>query len=144
MPAAPPARGGPGPTRRPSGWARWRARRVEVRDESMAPTLRPGDRLRVDTRSYRDASPRVGDIVVLVDPELPGRWLIKRIAAVGPGTYAGPGDTTPTPVPDRTVFVVGDARGTSRDSRHFGPLPFERVLGRAVERYAPVARRGPL
>lgn len=128
----PPAEGdGAAPARRPRWWS---SARVIVRDESMLPTLRPGDRLWVDRRAYRDRLPRVGEIVVLVDPEEPARWLVKRVGAVGPSGNLPPG----------TVFVVSDAPGPTRDSRRFGPVATDRLVGRAYRRYAPASRRGPL
>ena len=93
----------------------------------MRPTLHPGDRLRVDVRAYRGRAPRVGEIVVFVDPTEASRWLIKRVSAVD--RSAG------------TVEVRGDAIETSRDSRRFGPVPFGALVGRAYECYYPPARR---
>ena len=93
----------------------------------MRPTLAPGDRLRVDPRAYRRRPPRVGEIVVLVDPAEATRWLVKRVAAVD--------------LRGRTVEVRGDAAETSRDSRRFGPVPFEALVGRAIECYHPPDRR---
>ncbi len=110
---------------------RWRDRaRVVVRDGSMRPTLEPGDRIRVDRGAFRARLPRAGEIVVLVDPEAPDRWLIKRIGSVDP---AG-----------RTVEVVGDAREVARDSRRFGPVGLDAVVGRAYRIYFPVDRRRAL
>ncbi len=96
----------------------------------MLPTLRPGDRLQVDTRAYRDGPPRVGDIVVLVDPAEPARWLVKRVSALS--RSAG------------TVEVRGDAAATARDSRQFGPVPLGSLVGRAVRCYYPRERRRDL
>ncbi len=160
MPDAPPA-SSPDPRPEPR-WPRRSVRHVVVADESMAPTLRPGDRLLVDRRAYRDEAPRVGDVVVLADPEQPGRWLVKRVAAVGPGRF-WPSDGGPLPVagpetdgslpPGRavepvslapaSVYVLGDGPG-SRDSRQFGPVPGSAIVGRAYRRYAPADRRRAL
>ena len=98
-----------------------------MRDESMLPTLRPGDRLLVDPRAYRERPPRVGDIVVLVDPEEPSRWLVKRVARVDD--------------PEGSIEVRGDAAETARDSRRFGPVPARSVVGRVYRRYFPADRR---
>jgi hypothetical protein len=43
-----------------------------------------------------------------------------------------------------TLEVAGDAAEASTDSRTFGPVPRSSIVGRAVYRYAPTGRRGPL
>ncbi len=133
---------------------RLRSLRFEVHDESLTPTLRPGDRILADPRwgpgLDRDA------LVVLRDPESPGRRLVKRVVALPGETVAwdrqgyrrlGPDD-------DRTawagrvaelraeVFVVGDQRELSRDSRTFGPVPLRSILGVVWYRTGPGDRRG--
>jgi signal peptidase I len=127
----------------------------------MAPTLLPGDRLLVDLGAYRVERPAVGDIVTLVDPEEAGRWLIKRVAGVGPGRFwrtrsglaaapTDPREPVPPPdaielvtLPDATVYVTGDAP-SARDSRRFGAVPLGALVGRAYFRYAPIDRRREL
>jgi len=109
---------------------RLRSRRLVVVDRSMRPTLEPGDRLRFDPGAYRQVLPKVGEIVVLEDPEGRVRWLVKRVSQV---TAA-----------DRAVEVVGDAGGNVRDSRTFGPVPLGAVVGRVYRRYFPPERAGEL
>ncbi len=128
----------------------------------MLPTLRPGDRLLVDRRAYRNRLPELGDIVVLMDPARTDRWLIKRVGAVGPGRFwktptgplpaatalgrdaSPPGDAVETvELPAATVYVIGDAP-SARDSRQFGPVRTESLIGRAYRCYAPPDRRRAL
>ena len=109
---------------------RLRSRRVVVIDDSMRPALEPGDRLWVDVSSAARSAPALGTIVVLADPEAPGRLLIKRV--VGRNDATG------------RVTVHGDAAAASRDSRTFGPVPRAGILGVAWFRYRPADRRGPL
>ncbi len=101
----------------------------------MRPTLEPGDRLLVDPRAYDGVAPGRGDVVVLPDPERPGRTLVKRVVGV-------PGDPDPWggTVPPAHVLVEGD-HPSSRDSRAFGPVPLREIHGRAWWRYYPAARR---
>lgn len=109
-------------------WIRGRAgcRRVMVHGRSMAPGLLPGDRLLVvPVRRFR-----VGQVVAVPDPRHPARLLVKRVAAVD---AAG-----------ATVTVLGDNPELSTDSRDFGPVPRASVVGRAIYRYAPPARAGPI
>ncbi|MGA8665146.1 MAG: signal peptidase I [Thermoplasmata archaeon] len=158
MPEAFPGGSDTAPARPPPWWARWRSRRVVVHDESMEPTLRPRDRLLVDRSAYREHSPSVGDIVVLVDPDEPSRWLVKRVAGIGPGDFwqtrtglttaftTSPNEAPPSDavekvtLPTRSVFVMGDAPSVARDSRQFGPVRVESVVGRVYRCYAPPDR----
>jgi nickel-type superoxide dismutase maturation protease len=100
----------------------WPLRRVAVHGDSMRPALEPGDRLLV----VGFLRPRPGDIVAVVDPREGRRVMVKRVSAVD---AAG-------------LTVLGDDPTASTDSRTFGPVPRHLVLGRAVYRYWPEARRG--
>ena len=99
--------------------------RVEVQGDSMAPTLRPGDRMVV----VRGLQARRGDIVAARDPRTPSRMLIKRVAAIDA---------------DRRLHLAGDDPSASTDSRTFGPVAGSDLVGRVVWRYWPGDRRGPL
>jgi signal peptidase I len=126
---------------------------------SMASTLHDGDRVFVNKLSYRLHDPNRGDVVVL--HEIRGttdRDLIKRVIALPRETievrncevtidgkkldepYLDPevvtpgncgGDLAPTVVPDEHVFVMGDNRGGSLDSRNLGPIDESDLVGRA-------------
>lgn len=125
------------------------ARIYSVPSASMSPTLQPGDHI-VVTRYISD-QPGRGDIVVFRHPA--GRDLtVKRIVAI-PGDlvegregrllvsgrvltepYATEGGSVHIPpqlVPAGHLFVLGDNRSDSWDSRHWGPLPDSLVVGRA-------------
>lgn len=101
---------------------------VEVHGGSMAPALRAGDRLLVESRSFERRAPRVGEVVLAADPREPERELIKRVAAVDP--LAG------------TADLRGDTPNASTDSRSFGAVPLAAIRWRAAYRYWPVSRRG--
>lgn len=102
--------------------------RYAVAGDSMRPTLAPGDYLLVSLMAYARSRPSPGDIVVVRDPERVGMTLIKRIAATSEGAYV----------------VLGDNGSASRDSRAFGPVPRDDILGRAWLRYWPPRRFGLL
>lgn len=106
----------------------------------MVPTLWPGDRLYVEPPTDPERPCQRGDIVVVVDPEAPDRWLIKRVDAA---SYAPPGPPA-SHLPRGSLSLRGDNSPESRDSRAFGPVPIEAMVGIVRERYWPPERRGPV
>ena len=96
---------------------------AEVRGRSMAPALRPGDRLLV---ARLGRPPRRGEVVLAPDPRDASRELIKRVADVGPGG----------------VTLRGDNQAASTDGRTFGFVGADRVRWRVVGRYWPLDRVG--
>jgi nickel-type superoxide dismutase maturation protease len=99
--------------------------RVAVRGHSMEPALREGDWLLVVPPRR---PPRSGDVVLVRDPRLRSRLLLKRVATIQ----------------SDGLVVIGDRSDHSTDSREFGAIPFTDVLGRAALRYAPLRRFGLL
>lgn len=93
--------------------------RFRVADSSMEPTLHPGDYVIVNRWAYRRRAPRDGDLVVLRDPQDSERFLVKRVARVDPSG---------------AVLVGGDNEALSRDSRAFGPVEREAIVGKVVLR----------
>lgn len=139
-----------------------------VEGESMMSTLHDGDRVLVNRLSYRLHDPRRGDVVVLkrFDGASAERDLIKRVIALPGETievrscvvyidavpldepYLDPeiqardgcgNDQTPVTVPEGQVFVLGDHRGRSSDSRAFGTVPYDLLIGRAFVIIWPVS-----
>lgn len=134
---------------------------------SMETTLEISDRLLVNKLSYQFGEVERGDIVVFLKPEgliSPYDDLIKRViglpgdvvegrdgqvfingeALSEPYLDAGTviGDFAPVEVPLDHVFVMGDNRGNSSDSRVFGPINVDRIEGEAFLRYWPLSRLG--
>lgn len=103
---------------------------VEVRGRSMAPGLRPGDRLLVEALSFRRRAPRTGEIVLAADPRQPSRELVKRVGLVDPSSGS--------------AELVGDAPEASTDSRTFGPVALADIRWRAATRVWPPGRIGTL
>jgi nickel-type superoxide dismutase maturation protease len=91
---------------------------VEVRGNSMSPTLLPGDRLLV-MRMMRP--PMLGQVVLAPDPRAPRRELVKRVAAVD----------------GSSIVLRGDNPDASTDARTFGSVSAAGVRWRAVLRYWP-------
>ena len=129
-----------------------------VYGQSMEPNLHPNQRLIVDKLSYRLHSPQRDDIVVVDLPDME-EMLVKRIVALPGetvevrrgvvyvnGVASGepyPHDLTPYDMPPRTLgplayFVMGDNRGNSNDSRTFGPVTRDEIVGRVWLRYWPL------
>lgn len=91
----------------------------------MEPAFRSGDRVLVNRLAYRWRPPRAGEVVVLRDPQRDGHVLLKRVAAAPGGDAAAASG----------IYVLGDNAAQSRDSRAFGVVAVERILGRAWLKY---------
>ena len=133
----------------------------------MVPTLHVWDQLLINKLAYDIEGPERGDIVLFRDPE---EDLIKRVVGV-PGDEIAvrdgrlflndepqkepyvAGETCiryqpktcsfgPATVPKGHIFVMGDNRAHSYDSRFFGPVPEETLIGEALFRFWPPGRAG--
>jgi signal peptidase I len=136
---------------------------------SMAPTLHVNDRVLVNKLSYDLHDVNRGDLVVFVSPPNEGsetKDLIKRVIGLPGETvesrdgrilingqvldepYLDRGVTTgaldKVVVPPDHLWVMGDNRANSRDSRFFGPVPESTVIGRAFVRVWPITDIGLL
>lgn len=84
--------------------------RFTVSGNSMIPTLHPGQ----DVLSINwFINPKVGDIVVI---KKGGKEIVKRIQKID----------------DRRIFVIGDNLNQSTDSRDFGPVNMDQVVGKVI------------
>jgi signal peptidase I len=139
-----------------------------IPSESMVPTLEVSDRILANKFIYHFTDPKKGDIIVFdsVDEE-DDQTLVKRVVGVAgdeiqveDGVLFVNGEAQnepylnqelpfrgsygPTEVPEGHIFVMGDNRGNSADSRVFGPLPLENVKGEAFVRFWPISKIGSL
>lgn len=130
-------------------------RRFAVVERSMAPTLEPGDHILTIRRP-----PTEGVVVVADAPD--GLRVVKRVVAVGPAEVAASDDTllvdgSPSPwtppggmsgsgswtVAPGSVFLLSDAaHRTDADSRSWGAVAADRVVGVVGWRYRPIRRAG--
>lgn len=108
--------------------ARAAVRIYAIPSASMAPTLQVGDHIVVTP--YHGDAPARGDVVVFRAPGAGDELMVKRIAGT-PGDAVDAGAGRIVIVPQGCVFVVGDNRQDSFDSRHWGPLPRDLIVGRA-------------
>jgi signal peptidase I len=134
---------------------------------SMDPTLKVHDRVLVNKLSYKAHGIHRGDIVVFTKPphepeEI--KDLIKRVIGLPGETVSGvnghvyingrplqepylPAGTVstidhPWKIPPGDIFVMGDNRTNSADSRVFGPIKESSVVGRAFVKIWPLSRIG--
>jgi signal peptidase I len=139
---------------------------TEVRQRSMETTLEQNDRVLVSKLDYRFSAPERGDIVVFNPPD-PNATIpyVKRIIAVGGETIdlrngnvfvngqqvnipeargttqlQSPQVAYPFTVPEGHVFVMGDNRTFSSDSRTFGEVPVGNIIGKVILRFWPFDR----
>lgn len=139
------------------------APRFLIEGRSMQPNFHDGERLIVTRLTYLFGKPSRGDIVIFNAPNADNDDppLIKRVIGL-PGDIIAIRDTrvyindilldepyingpcNPTSCPnnewilgDDEYFVMGDNRNNSRDSRRFGPIHFQQLIGEAFFRYWP-------
>ncbi len=144
----------------------WVAQPFVVNGASMDSTFADGEYLVVDEISYRFNEPQRGDVLIFKYPEDPSKYFIKRLIGLPGETVIVKNDVVtivnkenPTGVilketyihsPSfltRTMtlsadeyFVMGDNRGVSSDSRVWGPLPKNDLIGRPLVRLLPLSK----
>lgn len=132
---------------------------LRVASDSMSPTLQSHDAVLVDRLDTGTGQIRRNDLVVFHSPQ-GGELLLKRVVAIGgdvvairdsllyvndkevrepyvdhdaiDGSYFGP-----VTVQSGDLFLLGDNRANSIDSRSFGSVPYDLVLGRVLIRLWP-------
>ncbi len=136
---------------------------------SMEPTLQTGDRLLVSKFAYRIGTISRGDVIVFHYPLNPSRDFVKRVVALPTesvelrdgvvlingepikelyptalpgGDRACTSNYAPQKIPQGYLFVLGDNRCNSEDSRFFGFVPFQNIVGKALFMYWPPPRLG--
>ncbi len=140
-----------------------------VSGASMDPTFRNGQYLIVDELSYNIGKPSRGDVAIFKYPKNPSQYFIKRVIGL-PGETVAIDDQGHVSIKDasgtttlalsepyveypkdeaaqRTLgpdeyFVMGDNRAGSFDSRAWGPVPRNLIVGRAFLRLFPVSALG--
>ena len=142
----------------------------EVKGSSMEVSFHNNEYILTDKISYRFVNPKRGDVIIFKAPNNPDVDYIKRVIGL-PGdqvkvekgfvfvndqklteyylkekTYLYPGsfmlEGTDISVPKDYLFVMGDNRTHSSDSREFGPIPKDSIIGKAFLRYWPITEFG--
>lgn len=142
----------------------------EVKGSSMEVSFHNNEYILTDKISYRFINPNRGDVIIFKAPNNPDVDYIKRVIGLSgdkvkvekgyvyvnnqkltenylrektllyPGSFMVEG--TPVTVPKDHVFVMGDNRTHSSDSREFGPIPKNSIIGKAFLRYWPLTEFG--
>jgi signal peptidase I len=135
---------------------------IEINQISMNPTFYEGDRVIISKISYHFSTPKMGDIIVFTPPNQKQPY-IKRVIGIGGDTVAIEDgklyvngkiieepyikeemmqDFEETHEPEGTVFVMGDNRNYSKDSRSpsVGFIPVENIWGKVKLRYWPLSK----
>ncbi len=132
-----------------------------VSGDCMQPHLYTGERVLANKLAYHVGMPMRGEIVIFNYPKDPKEIYVKRVVGL-PGemvaiqngvvsingrllpepykTFAAHGDMAPRAVPAGAYFVMGDNRDVSDDSRYWGDLPRDDIIGQAVACYWPPSR----
>lgn len=144
----------------------------KVSGNSMVPTFHHGDYILTDKLSYRFGQPKRSDVIVLKNPSDPSQDFIKRIIAIpgdnliidnnqtfingsfvnedylpnnvftSDGSFISEGKTIKAD--PGQYFVMGDNRAHSSDSREWGPITKEHIIGKVFFRYWPIPSFGLL
>jgi signal peptidase I len=143
------------------------AQAFRVQGTSMEPLLLDGERIVVNKFIYRFQPIERGDVVVFWYPRDPSVSFIKRVVGLPgdlveirggslvvngqpvreaylPDAFRDADDYPPTEIRKGYYFVLGDHRRSSNDSRSWGEVPEKYIYGRAVFRFWPFDRVGPI
>ena len=143
------------------------AQAFRVQGTSMEPLLVDGERIVVNKFVYRFRPIERGDVVVFWYPRDPSVSFVKRVVALPgdlveirggelvingltvkepylPASFRDDDSHAPTEVRKGYYFVLGDHRRSSNDSRSWGEVPEKYIYGRAVFRFWPLGRMGPI
>lgn len=142
----------------------------QVKGVSMEPTFQSGDYIITSKITYKFKKIERGDVIVFNSPKNPDIEYIKRVIGLPgdkievrnnevyvndqilPETYISAKtnlwdngylkENIPIYVPENYVFVMGDNRPRSSDSREFGPIPISSIVGTVIYRYFPPQKMG--
>jgi signal peptidase I len=143
------------------------AQAFRVQGTSMEPLLEDGERIVVNKFLYRFHPIERGDVVVFWYPGDPSVSFIKRVVGLPgdlveiragqlfvnglpvredylPAAFRDSDSYPPREVRRGYYFVLGDHRRSSNDSRSWGEVPEKYIYGRAVFRFWPLDRLGPI
>lgn len=92
-------------------------KRLKISGNSMLPLLKPGTEILINPNAYQKSIPKIGDIIVTIHPAHPNLSIVKRITAINQ---------------DGSYFLTGDNPTESTDSRHWGTIKLEDIIGKVT------------
>lgn len=144
----------------------------EIKGNSMEPNFHNNEYILTDKISYKFGEAKRGDVVIFKAPMnqevdyikrvigLPGDKIkvqkgyvyvngkqiqepyLKDLTTLLPGSSLQEG--VEITIPENHLFCMGDNRPHSSDSREFGPVPYNLIIGKALFRYWPITDFGPV
>lgn len=102
-------------------WLLGRRKRLKVTGISMLPLLQPGEEILINPYAYQKFKPKVNDIVVTTSPHYRELAIVKRITAIDL---------------DGKYFLSGDNPAASTDSRHWGTIETQDIIGKVTSRFS--------
>jgi signal peptidase I len=125
----------------------------QVTGPSMLPHVQPGELVLINTLAYRFGPVKRGDIIALAHDDATAQTFLKRVVAL-PGdrvrmergvlyvndaavvepyvTFRDQRDVAGLTVPPHGLYVLGDNRAESEDSRTWGPIDENAIIGKAI------------
>ncbi len=139
----------------------FKLRTFYIPSANMAPTLIMGDYIIGDIEYYRHRAPSRGDVIIFINPQQKAKVFVGRIIGMPEEVIQSKGKETfinnskfsdeyadfespkalekplpayfgPVKVPKESYFILGDNRNNSQDSRYFGCVPKDLILGKAL------------
>ena len=96
-------------------------KRLKVVGDSMLPWLRAGEEILIDPKAYTKSKPEINDIVAIAHPLKPNLTIVKRVKAIAD---------------DGKYFLIGDNPAASTDSRHWGNVTHQQIIGKVTNFFA--------
>lgn len=101
-------------------WLFGKRKRLRVAGNSMLPFLLPGEEILIDPNAYNKSKPEIDDVIALVHPIEHNLTIVKRIKDISE---------------DSRYFLTGDNLAASTDSRHWGAVSQEQIIGKVTNRF---------
>ena len=98
-----------------------RRKRFKVIGRSMLPLLKPEEEILIDPYAYRKQGPQINDVILTNHPYDTQLKIVKRVARVAI---------------DGSCFLIGDNPEASTDSRHWGKIDRQKIIGRVTNRFS--------